>query len=180
VISFNLFTWTWGLLILARRRPDIRITPLKIVVNYATLPILVGLLIYITRIPMPGAVRGLAGYLAAICTPVSIIITGANLARRDLGKMLTNVKIYAVSSVKLIFMPLCLCLLLNLLGLPADLVIFASVMAAMPCAAVSTMFNEMYHILPGYAAELVGASTLFSALTIYPVVTIAQKITELL
>lgn len=180
VISFNLFTWTWGLLILARRRPDIRITPAKILVNYATLPILIGLLIYITRIPMPGAVTGLTQYLAAICTPLSILITGANLARRKLGTMLKNVKIYTVSGVKLIFMPLLLCILLDLLGLPADMVIFAAVMAAMPCAAVSTMFNEMYHILPGYAAELVGASTLFSALTIFPVVTVAQKITELL
>lgn len=174
VVSFHLFVWTWGLMILARGREDIKITPKKIFLNFGTMPCLIGFVIYAANIPLPAPVYQLASYLAGICTPISIMISGANIARRNLRSMLTSRNVYAVNFVKLLFMPLCVSTLLWLLGLPDYMIIFAGVMSAMPCPAVVTMFGELYRISPGYAAELVGSSTIFCTFTIFPAVTFAQ------
>lgn len=179
IISFHLFVWTWGIMILARGRRDIKITPKKIILNYGTLPCAIGIMLFVSRIPLPECVHTLSSYLAGLCTPIAIIISGANIARRSFKKMMTNPHVYAVCSVKLLLMPALITTLLYLLGLPSYMIVFGGVMAAMPCPAVVTMFGEMYKISPGYAAELVGSSTVFSSLTIIPAVMYAQWLAQL-
>ncbi|MBQ4354236.1 MAG: AEC family transporter [Clostridia bacterium] len=174
IVSFHLFVWTWGILILARKRPDIKITPKSILFNFGTMPCLIGFVLYASQIPLPAPVLQLSSYLAAICTPISIIISGANIARRSLKTMFTSKNVYLVNVVKLLLMPLCAATAMWLLGLPEYMIVFGTIMAAMPCPAVVTMFGELYQISPGYAAELVGSSTVFCTLSIFPMVTYAQ------
>lgn len=174
IVSFHLFVWTWGIMILARKRDDIKVTPKKILFNFGTMPCAIGFLIFISNIPLPDFAYDLAGYLAAICTPISLIISGANIARRSLKKMFTNRNVYYVCFVKLVAMPFLMATLLWAIGLPEYMIVFGGIMAAMPCPAVVTMFGELYRISPGYAAELVGASTVFSVITILPMVSYAS------
>lgn len=179
IMSFHLFVWTYGIVILARGRSDIKITPKNIFLNFGTLPCAIGFLIFFSRVPLPAFVYTLTGYLAGICTPLSIMISGANIARRSLKKMFLDKKIYYTAAVKLVFMPLIASVVLWLLGLPEYMVIFGTIMAAMPSAAVVTMFGEMYKINPGYAAEIVGSSTIFCTATIFPVVSFAMWLCSL-
>jgi len=174
VVSFHLFVWSWGILILARKRKDIKVTPKSIILNFGTMPCLIGFVLYASQLPLPAPVLQLSQYLNDICTPISIIISGANIARRSLKKMFTNKNVYYVSLVKLIVMPLCVALATWLIGLPEYMIVFGTIMAAMPCPAVVTMFGELYRISPGYAAELVGSSTIFCTLSIFPMVSFAQ------
>lgn len=174
IVSFHLFVWTWGILILARKRKDIKVTPKSIIMNFGTMPCLIGFVLYASQLPLPTPVLQLSSYLAAICTPISIIISGANIARRSLKKMLTNKNVYWVNVVKLVVMPFLVALATWLIGLPEYMIVFGTIMAAMPCPAVVTMFGELYRISPGYAAELVGSSTIFCTLSIFPMVSFAQ------
>ena len=174
IVSFHLFVWTWGILILARKRKDIKVTPKSIIMNFGTMPCLIGFVLYASQLPLPAPVLQLSSYLAAICTPISIIISGANIARRSLKKMLTNKNVYWVNVVKLVVMPFLVALATWLIGLPEYMIVFGTIMAAMPCPAVVTMFGELYRISPGYAAELVGLSTIFCTLSIFPMVSFAQ------
>lgn len=173
VMSFHLFVWTYGLVILARGRNDIKVTPKKILLNYGTVPCVIGFLIFVTRLPLPAFAYSVSSYLAGLCTPIAMLIAGANIARRSLRKMFLNGKLYYTSAVKLIVMPIVTASVLWLIGLPDELVIFSTVMAAMPSASIITMFGEMYSISPGYAAEIIGTSTVFSTVTIIPVVSYA-------
>lgn len=179
LVSFHLFLWTWGIAILARNRKDIKITPRKIFINNGTVPIAIGLVLFLINIKYPAFITSFTSAIADIGTPVSIMITGANLARRSFKKMFTNWHVYYVCAMRLIAMPLAAIVIVKLLGLPEYLVIFSGVMAAMPCPAVVTMFGEMYKISPGYASELVGSSTLLSIATIIPVATFAQFVASL-
>lgn len=174
IVSFHLFVWTWGILILARKRKDIKVTPKSIIMNFGTMPCLIGFVLYASQLPLPAPVLQLSSYLAAICTPISIIISGANIARRSLKKMLTNKNVYWVNVVKLVVMPFLVALATWFIGLPEYMIVFGTIMAAMPCPAVVTMFGELYRISPGYAAELVGSSTIFCTLSIFPMVSFAQ------
>ncbi|MBE6542558.1 MAG: AEC family transporter [Ruminococcaceae bacterium] len=170
VLSFQIFVWTWGISIFARKREDIKITPKKIFINFGTTPCLIGFLIFVMNIELPGFIYEFSNYLGSLCTPVSLIISGANIARRSLKKMFTNKNVYYVCFVKLVVMSFVMSTILWLLGLPEYMIVFAAVMGAMPCPAVVTMFGELYRISPGYAAELVGASTVLSTATILPMV----------
>ena len=174
VVSFHIFTWTWGLAILARGRDDIKITPKKALVSFGTIPSLIGILIFLSGLQLPEVVTDFSGYVASLCTPISMLITGANLSRRGMKSMLTNPSVYLTSVTRLILMPLAVTTALWLVGLPDYMVVFGCVMAAMPTAAVITMFGEMYHISPGCAAELVGSTSLLSVATLMPVIKFAE------
>ena len=59
VVIFNLFLWTWGILILAREREDIKLTPKKIFINYGTVPCAIGILLFLLQpyiVPAEGSV----------------------------------------------------------------------------------------------------------------------------
>ncbi len=174
IVSFHLFTWTWGIAILARGRDDIKITPRKIFINYGTIPSLIGILIFLSGLRLPVFATDFTAYIAGLCTPISMLITGANLSRRGLKSMLTNPAVYLTNITRLILIPLAVTTVMWLIGAPDYMIIFSCVMSAMPTAAVITMFGEMYGISPGCAAELVGSTSLVSVLTLLPIIKFAE------
>ncbi len=179
IISFHLFTWTWGIAILARKRDDIRLTIRKALVNFGTVPSLIGLLLFVSRIPLPEAFTDFSAYLASLCTPIAVIITGSNLARRSLKKMLTSPLVYYVNLWRLVIIPMVVTTVLWLVGIPDNFVVFGCVMSAMPTAAVATMFGEMYDIQPGLAAEFVGSTSVLCTATLVPVISYAAWLVTL-
>ena len=64
--------------------------------------------------------------------------------------------------MKLITIPLLVCVAGKLLGLPHDMVLFLAAEAALPSAATITMFCEIYGLDAGYASQTVGTSSLLS------------------
>jgi len=174
VVSFHLCTWTWGIVILARERSDIRLTGKKALINFGTIPSLIGFLLFLLPIPLPAAFTDFAVYLTNLCTPIAVLITGANLSRRSLRKLFMNPYVYYVNLIRLLVLPLVITTLFWLVGLPDYLVVFGCVMTAMPTAAVITMFGEMYDIEPGAAAEFVGSTSILCTATLLPVISYAN------
>lgn len=181
VISFHLFIWSWGIAILGRGRPDIKLTVRKIFINLGSVPCLIGILLYLAVIPFPGFalpafITKFLSYLAGLCTPISVLITGALLATRTPKQIFGSGKIYYFSALKLIVLPLVVCVLCKIIGLPDNLVLFATVEASLPTAASITMFSEMYDLDAGYASQTVGTSSLLSVATMPLVLWLAQII----
>ena len=184
VISFHLFLWSWGIAILARKRSDIKLTVKKIFINLGSIPCLIGVLLYMAVIPfpnfvIPAFVSKFMMYLSNLCTPISVLITGALLATRTPRQIFGSKKIYYFSAMKLVAIPLIVCVIAKLVGLPDHLVLFATVEAALPSAATITMFSEMYGLNAGYASQTVGTSSLLSVGTLPMVLLIAQWIVSL-
>lgn len=166
LIGFHLFIWTWGMFILSRGRDDIKLTPKKIFFNFGTVPSVIGLVLFVLPFRLPDFAGRFASYLAALCTPVSMLITGALLATGSLKKLFLNKGNYYAAFLKLIFMPALVCFALKALGLDSFYVVFGTVMAAMPSASIVTMFGEMYNINPGYASRLVGLTSILCTFTL--------------
>lgn len=184
VISFHLFLWSWGIAILARKRSDIKLTVKKIFINLGSIPCLIGVLLYMAVIPfpnfvIPAFVSKFMMYLSNLCTPISVLITGALLATRTPKQIFGSKKIYYFSAMKLVVIPLVVCVIAKLLGLPEYLILFATVEAALPSAATITMFSEMYDLNAGYASQTVGTSSLLSVGTLPLVLLVAQGIVSL-
>ncbi len=184
VISFHLFIWSWGIAILARKRPDIKLTVRKIFINLGSVPCLIGVLLYMAVIPfpdfvIPAFITKFLSYLSGLCTPISVLITGALLATRTPKQIFGSPKIYYFSALKLIGIPLVVCVIGKLIGLPHDMVLFCTVEAALPSAATITMFSEMYGLNAGYASQTVGTSSLLSVGTLPLILLVAEWIVKL-
>lgn len=179
VVSFQLVIWTWGIIILARKRDDIKITPKKVFLNFGTVPSAIGIVFFLLKglngfvIPQP-ILLGLS-YLSGLCTPISMLIIGALLAGRSVKQILGSGKVYYLCAVKLLILPLVICALMRLLGCGDDWILFAAVVTSMPSATTVTMLAELYDIQPGYSAQTVGATSLFSLATMPAVLWIVQN-----
>ena len=105
-------------------------------------------------------------YLGNLCTPISVLITGALLATISLKQMFKNGMLYLHSAIKLVAFPVVICLLAKLCGLSDIYILMATAMAGVPSAATITMLSELYDIEPGYASQSVGMSSILSAATL--------------
>ncbi|MBE6596197.1 MAG: AEC family transporter [Ruminococcaceae bacterium] len=179
IASFNIIVWIWGIIILSRQRSDIKLTLKKALLNFGTVPSAIGFVLFLLNLNMPDFVYSSASYLASLCTPISVLITGALLARRKFAEIFLSAKMYYISFVKLIVMPLLVCVITKLVGFSSDWILFLTAVSAMPCAAVISMLSELYDIRPEYAANSVGTSSLLSIATMPCVLWIAQKIVSL-
>lgn len=171
VIVYNLGVWSYGVAVMARGNPNVKISPLKMLVNLGTIPCAIGLGLYIARIPLPDFLTSLMDNMAGLCTPLSLIVTGSLVAAMPLKKLFTNPKIYYFCIVKLILLPLAAALILHICGVSAiiadiDLTIFLAVMIALPPAAFTSLFADMYDVKPSYAAQIVSLGTMLSPFTI--------------
>ncbi|MBR3415695.1 MAG: AEC family transporter [Clostridia bacterium] len=176
LVGFHLFLWTWGVFVLSRGREDIKLTPKKIFINYGTIPSLIGIILFLLPFRMPTAVITFSQYLAGLCTPVSLLITGALIASRSPKLLFGKISTYIVSALKLIVIPMITACILRLLGLDPFFIVFGTVMAALPTASVVSMFSELYSMDSGYSSQLVGITTLFSVGTLPLLVLFAQFI----
>lgn len=180
VISFQLTLWTWGLMIFARKRSDIKVNLKKIFINKGTVPCAIGLVFFFVGNPLPEFVKSGCDYVASLCTPISVLITGALIATKPIKEFFTLPKLYYLSFMKLIILPILVCAVMALLNFDNNTIIFCTIAAAMPSAAVATMFGSIYSISPSYASQAVGFTTLLSIGTMPLVMLIAPKIIEIL
>ncbi len=181
LISFNLFLWTWGIIILAREREDIKLTPKKAILNYGTVPCAIGLAFYLLKFvfQIPQPIGNFFNYLGNLCTPISVLITGGLLATISLKEMFKNKSLYVFSFLKLLAIPIVICVIAKLIGLSDTYIILCTVMAGLPCASTVTMLAELHDIEPGYASQTVGITSLLTTATLPCVVLFANWVISL-
>ncbi|MBQ7821024.1 MAG: AEC family transporter [Clostridia bacterium] len=167
-ISFNLFLWSYGMILLGKGRDDIKLSPKKMILNYGTTPCIIGVVLYILKpyIALPGFVADSFTFLGNLCTPISQLIVGGLIATRPLMQLFKSGKLYLFSFTKLLVLPCIALIACKLLGLGEFLTYFITIMTALPCATNATMFGEIYDIEPEYAAQLVGITSILSVVTI--------------
>lgn len=185
VISFHLVLWTWGIAILGRKRPDIKLTVKKIFINLGTVPSAIGMVLYLALLPFPELsypefIVKSCNYIGSLCTPISMLVTGALIATKPIKSLLTSGKLYYTSVLKLFVIPLIICTVMSLLGFDDDMIKFCTIAAALPSASTVSMLAELHKISPSYASQSVGFSTLISLATMPCVMLIAPKIIEIL
>ncbi len=185
IVAFHLFVWTWGMMILARGREDIKMTFKKALINLGTVPCAIGVAVYLLTaiVEIPEGVRGIVvdctGYLTNLCTPISVLIVGSLLATRTFRQIFCDKKVYFTCLCRLVLIPVSVCLICKLIGLPDHMILFATLVSGLPAATNVTMFAELYEIVPGYAAQAVGVSSLFTFLTLPCVMMLADFIVKL-
>lgn len=166
IVVTNLFLWTYGVRTLCTASGKTENSRwYKMFLNPATIGFAVGLLIFVTSFGLPAVIGTPIDYLAALNTPLAMIVLGVYLAQSQLLDIIRDRTIYAVSLIRLAVIPLlALALLLFLPWSPLVSQVMI-VSAATPCAIVASMFAQQFGTNYRYSSRIIAFSTLLSAVT---------------
>lgn len=170
---FNVVVWSFGVMLVGGKEA---FSPKKAVLNPGVISVVVGLLLYLTGLRLPGPIFSTVHFLGAMNTPLAMVVIGAQMARADLLSTFRAKKLYAASAIKLLLMPVVTALLFYPLGLKPDFFVAVVILSAAPTAGISSMFAETYHRHSAQAAQLVTLSTLLSILTLPVVGTLVEML----
>ena len=188
IVGFNILLWIIGLGIIARGREDIKLTPKKVFINKGTIASLIGFVIFlIPAIPvsfcqsfeLPVFISTAISYISGLCTPISMLLAGALIARKSLKSIFSTAKIYYLLALRLIIVPIVFCFIFKIIGFTDFWVVFLTVALGLPSATSTITFAEVFDTSPEYAAQCVGATTLFSIATMPCIVLLAKWICTL-
>lgn len=166
--AFNLFVWTFGLSMFSeiKGREGIRGSLKNALLNPALVALYVGVIVFVFQIPLPGAVKQAVKYVGDMTLPLSMLIIGALISTAKVRTLLNDFKVYYASAVRLIILPLAAYGILSLVGAPKMVTAIIVTAAAMPIAANTTIFAEMFDKDSVFASKAVTLSTMLSIITV--------------
>lgn len=175
IAFLNIGQWTYGVSILNGQPIRQGFQLKKLIKAPFIIAILIGLILFITQLPLPAVVSGTLSAVAGLNTPLSMFTVGIYLAQTDLISMLKKKSVYAVSAVRLVIIPLVSLALLALLPQSLhDMKLALLLAAACPVGSNVAVYAQLHGKNYPYAVETVVISTLLSILTIPSIVAIAS------
>ena len=172
VAVFNIFMWTYGLLTMSRKK-ELK-AALKAVVNPGIIGTVIGLILFVFSIRLPEVILSPVKMLAALNTPVPMLVIGYHLAHADLKRVLTDKGAYFAMALRLLIIPLAVMGVMVALDLDDTVTTSTVIAVSSPVAAFTTMMAVKYHHDVELAAGIVSASSIFSLITMPLVVGLTQ------
>ena len=164
IAVFTICYWTHGVVVYSGSRKELSLK--KAFLNPGVLGTAASVCLFVLSIRLPGVLSESVNYIAALNTPLAMIVLGTFLAKIDLRKTFLNPALYGVSFLRLVLIPLVsvgITLLLRMEPVEAQAMLIPAVC---PSATVATLFAARFSLDAEYSAELVAATTVFSIFTI--------------
>lgn len=177
VAIFNAFVWSWGLRVMSGDKKSLK--PLKIITRPAILALIIGLIVFLLSIPVPKIITEPVSMLAALNTPLPMVIIGFHLASSNVIKGLKDIKCIFTILLRLVIFPAAAITAMWLCGINGDMLISLAICASAPVAAVTTMFSSKYNRDTELSVNLVSLSTLLSLITMPVMIVFAEKLAVL-
>lgn len=154
----------------------------KIVLNINMISIFIGIVLFFTRIRLPEIIGNTLSAVGSMIGPASMFVTGMLFAGMNLKQIFANKRVYFISFLRLIAVPLLSLILLkfsHLASLSADgnqimLIVFLAVIT--PSASTVTQMCQVYGNDSRYASAINVVTTLFSIITMPLMVMLFQMI----
>lgn len=163
-LSFSLLVWSYGVYLMNRHSDHKE--KRKGFLNPGLVAVLIGFVMFAFSIEMPRPVFQTLKMIGDTTTPLSMMFIGFILAESKLSELLTDWKIYALSGIRLLILPMMVFAGLSVLGLKDMMLTIPVIIAAMPAAANTAIIAAKYHSDFKLASQVIFVSTLISVLTI--------------
>ena len=174
VALLNLFQWTYGVYIMTDRKDSIRAK--TIVKNPVVIAIVVGIALFLSRLPVPGIVTSTLGYIAGMNTPVAMILMGTYMAKLPWRKLLDK-RAYGCVLLRLVVIPAVVLAVFWALPITNQNVALAAYLAAAtPVGANICVFAQQYDCDYEFSVVTVCLSTVLSIVTVPLMVSLAQMV----
>ena len=175
VAVFNILVWTYGLVCMSG---DIKeISAKKLITNPGIIGVVIAIIIFALNIKLPYMVGQPVEYMAALNTPLPMIIIGYYLSEADLKKAFSNVSVYVAMGLRLVLVPVITAIVLYLCKVETTLAVACVIASAAPTAATTTMFAVKYNKDTELSVSIVAVTTVFSIITMPLVIAFAQTLT---
>ena len=174
VALLNLFQWTYGVYIMTDRKDSIRAK--TIVKNPVVIAIVVGIALFLSRMPVPGILTSTLGYIAGMNTPVAMILMGTYMAKLPWRKLLDK-RAYGCVLLRLVVIPAVVLAVFWALPISNQNVALAAYLAAAtPVGANICVFAQQYDCDYEFSVVTVCLSTVLSIVTVPLMVSLAQMV----
>jgi len=174
IMIFTVIAWTYGLVQMTGDKREISVK--KIVTNPGLIGSVIGIVIFLFSVKLPDVVYQPIHYLAALNTPVPMVIVGFYLSQADLGAIWRKFGNYAATFVRLVATPLLMLGLMYLLGVRGEILVSVTASTAVPTAALTTMLSVRYRQDARASASIISMTTLLCLVTMPLIVGFAQYI----
>lgn len=174
VAVFNVIVWSYGLVMMSGDKKQMSVK--KLAFNPGIVGVLIALIIFVLRIKLPYIISQPIDYLAALNTPLPMLIIGFYLSQADLKKAFTDVGAYLAMAVRLAVVPLLSMFVMHLLNVDPTIMIACVIASSAPTAATTTMFAAKYGRDVELSVSIVASTTLVSIITMPLIVALAQSI----
>lgn len=173
------FLWTHCKKIISREASyDLK----KIILNINMISIFIGVILFFTGIRLPEIIRNTLASVGTMIGPASMIVTGMLFAGMNLKQIFANKRVYFITFLRLIAVPLIALVLIklsNLASFSADgnkimLIVFLAIIT--PSASTVTQMCQVYGNDSKYASAINVMTTLLSIITMPVMVMLFQII----
>ena len=172
IAVFQIMVWTYGVFEMSRDKKNISFK--KILVNPGVMGTLIGLFMFLFSIKLPFVIKEPISYLAALNTPIPMVIVGYHLANANLK--IKGLNSYLAIFLRLVVSPVIMILGFMLFRISGAVAVACVIAAAAPTAANTTMFSEKFGGDTEHSATMVSMATLLSVITMSIVVGISTII----
>lgn len=169
---FNLFVWTHGVISVSGKKD--RRTIVQAFVSPSVIATISGFLLFVLRIQLPETLVEAMSYIGNMNTPLAMMVAGVTIAQANLVKLLGKLRIYYISFLKLIFIPVVMLLIFSLFDLSREVLLTSVLAAACPTGATINLFSIRYKKNYLYASEMFAVTTVLSVITIPLVMIVAE------
>ena len=138
----------------------------RALINPMFIALLVGMLLGLCRIPIPTPVKSVIDVSGSCMSPIAMLLTGITVSKIDFKKTFTCVRIYLVSAVRLLVMPLLFLLVGLVIPFNSVVRVCAVTSLAMPLGLNTIVIPSAYGKDTTVAAGMAIISHLLSLLTI--------------
>lgn len=154
----------------------------KIVLNINMISIVIGVILFFTRIHLPSDINSTLSAVSSMIGPASMIVTGMLFAGMNLKKIFTNKRVYFVSFLRLVIVPVIALILIKCSQLSTFssngnklmLIVFLAIIT--PSASTVTQMCQVYGNDSQYASAINVVTTLFAIVSMPAMVILFQMI----
>ena len=163
----DLVVFTVGIMVMRAGQSDKKGIDMKAVMSPGFLSVILGILIFALRIPLPDFLSQTLGYMSDAVTPIAMFLLGAQIAEINIKEVLRNKKILEVMGLRLLVVPAIVTIILFFFfpdNALANKVIL--MMAVMPTAACLAIFSRTYQLDYKFATTCTMSTTLGLLITL--------------
>lgn len=174
IAMLNILQWTYGVGVLTGKKGSLSLK--SILYNPIMFGTLIGLVIFVTGIgaKLPAVISTTLSGLAALNAPLAMLILGCYLAQTHIKDMFTTPRLYLLSAVRLVIIPMATLLVFWLLPLAAEIKLAVFIAASAPVGANVAVYAQLHGLDYPYACQTVSLSTIFSVVSL-PLILIAAN-----
>ena len=175
IAMLNILQWTYGVGVLTGKKGSLSLK--SVLYNPIMFGTLVGLVLFVTGagVKLPTVISTTLGGVAALNAPLAMLILGCYLAQTHIKDMFTTPRLYWLSAVRLVVIPLTTLLVFCFLPLAAEIKLAVFIAASAPVGANVAVYAQLHELDYPYACQTVSLSTLFSVISL-PIMLIAANV----